>query len=66
MKVVIQWKDPDACVESVDNSRDHEAARTGNPYHLPEDILDKLKILGYSEYLVVEFDTETMTGVVQK
>jgi hypothetical protein len=64
VKVVIQWKDPDRVVCSVDGGQEHRAAKTGNGYHLPEDVQEALADIGEGEYLMVEFDTETKTAKV--
>lgn len=49
-KITVVWKDPDASDDD------------GYVYENPE--YDKLRALGCSEYLTVEFDTEAMTARV--
>ena len=66
MKITMQWKDPDAPVIDIEGDilNKDEVLRTGDSYHLPDDIQDKLRAIGCAEYLVVEFDLDTMTGRV--
>lgn len=69
MKITLQWKDPDAALLDVkdgDFPDMKKILRRGNHYELPDEIRKKLRKCGFGEYLVVEFDLETMEGKVVK
>ena len=51
-KYTIQWKDPDYYCEKFEVDG------------LDEEEYQKLRQLGFGEYLVAEFDTDTMTATV--
>ena len=59
MKIICQWKDPDFAVCSIDGEYNAKAF-----CDLPEDVQEALTAVGAFEYIVVQFDTETLAGEV--
>ena len=57
MMIRCQWKDPDFSCR-IAGTRE---PRSGDFQDLPDWVQEKLRELGAGEYLVVEFDTDTMT-----
>lgn len=68
MKLTFQWKDPDAALIDIEGDiPDKERLiRRGDEHRLPDEIRKTLRKIGFDEYLVVEFDLDTMTGTVKK
>ena len=58
MKIRCQWKDPDFTVDVEDQPKIDEF------YKLPDDIQRLMRKMGATEYVQIEFDTETLKGTV--